>query len=57
MAQFEGSQGFSHKEGRKRILNNKEVYRRNSNLRASVINQVAKGEGKRAADALRREFN
>jgi len=53
---FEDKIGFSYKEARSRIKNNREVYERNPNLKQSVLNQVERGEGKRAANALREEF-
>ena len=57
MAQFEDKIGFSYKEARRRIKNNRDVYRKNPQLANSVLNQVKIGEGPKAAEALRKEFN
>lgn len=53
---FEDKQGFSYNEARKRLKNNPQAYQNNPNLKQSILNQVARGEGKQAVEALRKEF-
>jgi len=55
MMGFEDKVGMSYKEVRKRMKANPQAYQ-NKGLKDSIINQAQRGEGKQAADALRKEF-